>query len=114
MSFQKISLLIASILVVLMLAFIGYMLYKAKSQVQFPPSIAQCPDYWTVSNDNTCTNVLNLGSGCESPIDFSGPQWQGTTGMKAKYNWANNCGITWQGVTNNSQFTNTDGSVSLA
>lgn len=104
MSFQKISLLVAGILLVLMLCLIAYMLYKAKSQLQYPPDIAQCPDYWKVSGTDTCTNVQNLGNNCTSPMDFSGPQWQGDTGLQAKYDWANACGITWDGVTNNSKF----------
>ena len=111
MTFQKITLLIASVLLILVLGLIAYMLYKAQSQVQFPPVVAQCPDYWTVSGEATCTNVQNIGSGCQSPMDFSGPQWQGSNGLQAKYNWAKSCGLTWQGVTNNSKFISTDGSI---
>ena len=104
MSFQKISLMVATIFLVLMLGLIAFMLYKAKSQVQYPPDIAECPDYWTVSGNGVCNNVKNLGTNCQSPMDFSGPEWQGDSGLSAKYHWANACRVTWDGITNNSKF----------
>lgn len=83
-----------------MLSLVAFMLYKAKSSLQFPPDIAECPDYWEVSGNQTCNNVKNLGHNCESPKNFSGPQWQGQTGIQVKQKWAKGCGITWDGITN--------------
>lgn len=103
MSFQKITMTIAIIFLVLMLAMIAVLLYNSASSLQFPPDIAECPDYWEVIGDKVCKNVQNLGNGtCGSQKSFSGAEWQGNAGIKHKNAWAKSCGITWDGVTNNS------------
>ncbi len=102
MNFQRIVLYVATVLLILTLTFLGYLMYQAKSNVQFPPEISECPDYWKVTGLMQCHNIQNLGNGtCEATKDFSGPEWQGETGMKNKKEWANSCGIVWDGITNN-------------
>lgn len=105
MTFQKITIIVAFGFLILMLGIIAFMLYRAKSNLQFPPDIAECPDYWEVIGNQVCSNVKNLGTGCQNPMDFSASQWQGQGGLQQKYNWAKDCGVTWDGVTNNSKFT---------
>lgn len=100
MSIQNIILMVAGVILILVLSFIGYMMYMAKSTTQFPPDISECPDYWKVVGLEKCENVMNLGS-CPGIHDFSGPEWQGQTGLKQKNAWAKQCGIVWDGVTNN-------------
>ena len=100
MSFQKTTLVVAIVFLVLMLGLVAFMLYKAKSEVQYPPDVAECPDYWEVTGEQTCVNVKKLGHNCESPKNFSGAQWQGQQGIQQKQKWAKACGITWDGVTN--------------
>jgi len=103
MSIQKIIIYLALVLLILMLTFIGYMMYKSKSSAKYPPEISECPDYWKVVGIEKCDNIMNLGKGsCHGVHDFSGPTWQGKTGMKNKYEWAKNCGVQWDGITNNS------------
>ena len=106
MSFQKKIGLVALFVLVVMLSLVAYLLYKTNKNVVFPPTIAQCPDYWEVTGEGTCNNIKNLGKGCENPMDFSGSKWQGDSGLRAKYCWARQCGLTWDGVTNNSKVAN--------
>jgi hypothetical protein len=102
MNFQRIVLYVASVLLILTLAFIGYLLYQAKSNTAYPPEISECPDYWKVTGLLQCENVQNLGNGtCEKMKDFSSVEWQGQSGMKKKKEWANMCGVVWDGITNN-------------
>jgi len=112
MNFQKIVLTIAIILLILFLLIVGYMLYKNKYSSEFPPTISDCPDYWLdmsgndISGNNTvtpyCYNIKNLGSGtCEKQMDFSTSFWTSSDGLCKKQKWANNCKLTWDGVTNN-------------
>ena len=77
------------------------MLYKYKESVTYPPEISECPDYWNVVGLEKCENVMNLGNGAPQTMDFSGPQYQGQTGLKQKKQWALNYSLTWDGVTNN-------------
>jgi hypothetical protein len=111
--FQKIVLTVAIVIFVLLLIFIGSVLYKNKYSSAFPPVIASCPDYWidkemTVTgaeDSNTqqnCNNIKNLGNpSCSKEMDFTGDLWQGDDGDCKKYQWAKGCDLTWDGITNN-------------
>ena len=104
MNFQRITITIALIILIIILVVIGFLLYKAKETLDYPPEIAECPDYWKVVGIQKCENVKDLGTNCTSPMDFSGSNWQGNSGLKNKNAWAKGCGVTWDGVTNNSMF----------
>lgn len=105
-NFQKIVLVIAIIILLALLVFIGISL-KSQQLNNWPPVIGDCPDYWvdTSGNGGNCVNVKNLGT-CPSTIsgkplimDFSGSTYTGSSGLCNKYNYAKNCGLSWDGVT---------------
>tara|TARA_Y100000816_G_C26082724_1_gene570908 strand:+ start:374 stop:706 length:333 start_codon:yes stop_codon:yes gene_type:complete len=105
MNFQKQVLSIASIILVAMLIFIAYVFHKGQTNVNFPPVVPKCPDYWTVGAEGkTCVNTIGLGT-CESDsvITIDDPQkdWAGSAGLKNKCEWAKRCNLTWDGITNN-------------
>jgi hypothetical protein len=54
LNFQRIVIIIAIIMLILTLVFIGYALYRQSSDVAWPPKIPKCPDYWTVNADGSC------------------------------------------------------------
>jgi hypothetical protein len=66
--------------------------------------VAQCPDYWELNSSGKCVDVHNLGK-CPSRVgehlvqSFDGPEFVGLNGNCAKYNWAKNCGASWDGIT---------------
>ena len=99
MNFQIIVIIVATIILILMLTFIGYVLHAQRSNLKFPPVTGECPDYW-VSKDNECTNPKNLGK-CAGSKKFNSKTYQGHDGDCAKSKWAKHCGLTWQGITNN-------------
>jgi hypothetical protein len=99
MTFQSITVTVALSVLVLMLLFIGIMLYRSKLDEAWPPQIAECPDYFKVVGLEQCNNVKNLGT-CPGTTDFSGTEWQGKSGLKKKKAWAQSCGVVWDGVTN--------------
>lgn len=97
MNFQKITLTVASVLLVLFLATIGILLYRSASDVKFPPEYSECPDYWTVIGKNKCKNEMtgNFVNGTKGQVkDFSGMS------LKQKCAWANNQTpvVTWDRV----------------
>ena len=96
---------ISIIILIICLIFIGISLYKNKRNIQYPPVVANCPDYWLdESNDSgiKCVNPKNLGkSECPKTLDFSAPFWATDKGFCMKKNMANRCDLTWDGVTNN-------------
>ena len=106
-SFQTFVLVVAIITLILVLILIGYTL-QASTASHWPPLVGDCPDYWVDMSNNgkMCANVQNLGS-CTSPssgqkyytMDFSQGSFLGGEGRCAKYKWAKNCGVEWDGIT---------------
>jgi hypothetical protein len=106
-SFQKIILNIAIVILSISLVVIALALYNSKNN-NWPPIIPSCPDYWLSDgsgNNLTCTNIKNLGV-CKPPsgqqhltMKFNTPPFTGANGNCAKYTWANNCKVAWDGLT---------------
>jgi len=69
MSFQKVVLIVAIIALILVLSFIGYMMYYTDQNKPYPPTdgASRCPDAWDVSggfchNTISATKKNNIGS----------------------------------------------------
>lgn len=100
MNFQKITLIVATVILILMLLMVAYLMRRSIKTANWPPMISECPDYFEVTSPEVCSNVKNLGT-CSGSIDFTGPEYQGVSGLKQKKAWATSCGVTWDGITNN-------------
>jgi hypothetical protein len=106
--FQRTVMMVSIVLLVLSLILIGVTLYRQKyADITFPPVVAECPDYWeNVSTDDNvviCKNVKNLGKCNLSEKNFSGQEFTGNSGLCEKQKWAKDCGIVWDGITNNTE-----------
>ena len=101
MSFQKIVMTIATVVLIVMLVVIGMALSKASYGETWPPIVGDCPDYWVdmSGNGEKCVNTHNLGTCTTESVNFNQAPFTGDTGMCAKYNWANTCKVTWDGIT---------------
>jgi hypothetical protein len=106
--FQKFVLYSAIIILIIALVFIGITLSYAKDKHAWPPIVPACPDYWTVNGEgdaSTCTNTKDLGtcpatSGQQHLVkNFNTAAFSGSNGACAKYTWANNCKVSWDGIT---------------
>ena len=104
-TFQNIVMIVAIIMLIICLIFVGTALYNQKFTTAFPPVVADCPDYWLDKSDgdsSNCENVKNLGSdSCSKTMNFSTSSWTGENGSCNKSRWARACDLTWDGVTNN-------------
>jgi hypothetical protein len=79
----------------------------AKNSEEWPPIISDCPDYWMIDgsgNNAKCVNVKDLGR-CPPKGDdkhltmnFNIAPYVGSNSNCAKYTWANNCGLAWDGI----------------
>ena len=104
-NFQKIVIVIAIILLILALAFIGTAISNEKNTHDFPPVIAECPDYWTHDVEfNKCINERELGE--EHPV--SGSKFKEfwildhrIKSMCNKKKIMNEYKLSWDGITNN-------------
>jgi hypothetical protein len=101
--FQKIVITIAIVLLIIALIFVGYTIVKNKKNQQWPPLIAECPDYWLMDgsgNNTTCINVKHLGnSNTPNTMKFNMGFFTGSDGLCNKYMWSIQNDITWDGIT---------------
>jgi hypothetical protein len=104
MSFQEIVLTVAVILLIICLIMIGWALRKNKKEVDFPPVLPICPDYWEVVLDpddeegkpKGCKNVNNLGNDDGDEVNYNIINYDNCR----KSRWAQGKGLTWDGLTN--------------
>lgn len=105
--FQKTVLITAVVILIISLLVIGTVLHGTPKN-NWPPNVSACPDWWLVDgsgNRQKCINVKDLGV-CKPQgnqphqvMDFSSSTFTGSNGLCNKYNWANKCKVTWDGVT---------------
>ena len=125
MSFQRIVIIVATVLLIICLVFIGAILYNNTYNAAFPPVTGTCPDYWV--DMGSATSGSNKGKNrCVAPGTSRGGGEFITPGIdgygrkskdcKFKYvnphqpldedtrceykKWADKCKVTWDGVTN--------------
>jgi len=104
-NFQKIVIVIAIILLILALGFIGTAISNEKNTHDFPPVIAECPDYWTHDvEQNKCINDRELGE--EHPVYGSKLKEflindHRIKSMCNKKKIMNEFKLSWDGITNN-------------
>ena len=131
--FQNRIVNILGILLIICLVIFFVMIFYINREQKFPPVIGQCPDYWLSSkyfdnkdnldmiedvlikneleNDkedkSKCVNVKNIGNpNCSKIMDFNEVPYNTTNGLCAKYKWAKDCDLTWDGITNNKSICN--------
>ena len=99
MGFNRTVLIIATVILIIILTILAILLYNSHGALQFPPEVGQCPDYWTLKNGE-CHNTKALGN-CGKTMNPN--QWgKGKHARKEKCQWAKNCGLAWDGITNGS------------
>lgn len=104
-NFQKMVILVFLIILVITLIIIGLKINDNKNK-DWPPYVANCPDYWVdvSANGSSCLNSHKLGV-CNLPSEgnpntknFNVAPYTGDDGLCKKKKWANGCGVAWDGV----------------
>jgi uncharacterized protein YxeA len=109
--FNKIVLIVATILLILGLIIISIMIIKTLEGETFPPVVTDCPDYWNVTynsgGDTICKdNHINSGYSTNQCRNYPTTKFNanGTSAndiICEKFKWAKECNIHWDGITNN-------------
>jgi hypothetical protein len=96
---------------IITLIVVGYYMSLAKKKQTYPPSIADCPDYYSLDVSGICVIGKNIFTSNPSDVscnnqDFSQTKYkvEGTdynSGLCAKKLWANKCDVKWDGISNN-------------
>ena len=108
MNFYKIIIILALIVLICMLAFVGYQLELTSQNYYFPPHLSNCPDFYT-NQDGTCVptyvitknDVASCTSNRFDEEKYNNPGMGPSSGICEKKKWAQTCGVNWDGITNN-------------
>jgi len=101
-TFQHTVLTISIIILIISLAWSGYGLVKKKQDAQWPPVIASCPDYWVQNEDGMCVPGADFpkdSTDCETAAPRAANNLN-TTEKRSLKQWATNCNLSWDGITN--------------
>jgi hypothetical protein len=102
MEFFAVLIIIAVVVLVVILTYIGMNMTSKTAVAAFPPDQLACPDYWTQdANGNCIAGTSNLGvfkTGYSiNPKKITGT---GMTPICAQKHWANTNNVVWTGVDN--------------
>lgn len=114
MNYYKTVSIIALILLIICLTFIGVSISSSSNSYKFPPHVAQCPDYFVMNENGECEDVKSIlpnGSNCnnknfkqdmiDNNIEGTLPERGPFSELCLKKEWADKCGLNWDGITNN-------------
>lgn len=96
------------IFLIIILCIVGYYMSISKKKQTYPPSIADCPDYYSLDAGGSCkigTNIEASNVTCNVE-NFKMDKYKKegnnfTSGLCAKKMWAKKCEVNWDGITNN-------------
>jgi hypothetical protein len=71
-SFYLTITIIAAVILILSLTYVGVLLYSTKSTVAFPPTQSKCPDYWTIDTSGKCKVPTSTNDKNASGLTFNG------------------------------------------
>ncbi len=109
MNFYKFICILALVVLIVCLACIGVAMNSTSNTSIFPPNVSNCPDFYTMDNSTNCTSTYTNTSSSDSDCKqksfdsdpYTNPGMGPTSGMCAKQKWATECGVNWDGITNN-------------
>jgi hypothetical protein len=82
------------------LGFIGYSIYTSQYNVAWPPSISDCPDYWSISSDGKNCNYGSYNSCSDTLKKFAISAYPN---LCDKFDFAKNTcqsSFNWSGISN--------------
>jgi len=106
MDSYRLTLTVIAVLVLIgILTFLGLQMRTASSQAPFPPTAHTCPDFWTTNVDGTCTagskNTGKFSSGYT--FDPSASLVNGLSFACSMKDWSGKTGVVWDGYSNFNQ-----------
>jgi hypothetical protein len=105
MDFYKFISLLAVFILIVCLAFVASALQVSQKDALFPPHISDCPDFF-VKEGTTCKATYTLPVSTCDDVTFEAEQYKQPgmgreSGICKKKEWAQDCNVNWDGITNN-------------
>ena len=99
MGFYKNTIIAFAIQLVILLVIMAFIISNKNNTQEFPPILGICPDFYSLNDTGTCTTDSNVYSSKEATCVRMNPKGMA---INEKRNWASDCGVAWDGITNSS------------
>ena len=99
MGFYKNTIIAFAVQLIILLLIMAYIISNRNKNQEFPPTISLCPDYYSLSDSGTCNTDSSIYSNDRPECVRMNPKGMS---LNEKRNWASDCGVSWDGITNSS------------
>jgi len=99
MGFYKNAWIGTVVSLILTLLMMVYILSNQSKSQEFPATLPNCPDFYSLTNDGKCAMETSVYASQDAKCKML--QTNGMSGREKKV-WAVDCGVSWDGITNNS------------
>ena len=99
MGFYKNTIIAFAVQLVILLIIMAAIMSNQAGTQEYPPTLSVCPDFYSLNESGNCTTDSNVYINKEPRCSR-----MNTQGMSIhdKKNWAADCGVAWDGITNSS------------
>jgi len=102
MSFYTNAIIAFALQLVILLAIVAMIMANLNKSQEFPASIAECPDYFSMASNGDCIMDKTVyNSRTTDCTNYTSVQRKDKTQADHK-RWAIQCGVAWDGLTNSS------------
>lgn len=110
MNFYKTVSIIALILLIICLSFVGVAMVQSATKSKFPAHDSQCPDFFVMNSNGECVDEKGLllssaAADCNNKkFEIPAEGWPSSGPYSErciKQKWAKKCKVNWDGITNN-------------
>ena len=99
MGFYKNAIIGFAVQLVILLIIMAFIISNKNSSQEFPATLSVCPDFYSLNNSGYCKNEANVYSSNKPKCIQINPKGMA---INEKRNWASDCGVAWDGITNSS------------
>lgn len=99
MGFYKNTIIAFAVQLVILLIIMAVIMVNKNGTQEFPATLSACPDFYSLNDSGFCTTDSNVYSNKEPQCVRMNPKGMA---LNEKRNWASDCGVAWDGITNSS------------
>jgi len=99
MGFYQNTIIAFAVQLVILLIIMAVIISNKNNSQEFPATLSGCPDFYSLNESGNCTTEANIYSNKKPQCTRLNPKGMS---LDEKRNWASDCGVSWDGITNSS------------
>ena len=99
MGFYQNTMIAFAVQLVILLIIMAVIVSNRNGTQEFPANLSVCPDFYSLNDAGLCVTDANVYSSTLPQCIRLNTRGMG---LNEKRNWASDCGVSWDGITNSS------------